>query len=142
MDKTVQDFLSNDRIAVLGILQDDNSVHSASLHYAHTDEPLVFYFLTERESRKCRPLIRGQAPQASLVVGFSEEIFKTFQAEGTVAFVDNNEQGRVWEIYLQKFPDNAKWKDDEDMVLLKFTPTWWRYRDYKAKPLLEISSEN
>lgn len=136
MDKIVTDFLNGNRVGVLAIIQDDGTVHSASLHYAHSEEPLRFYFATGKGSYKCRPLIGGSESHASLVVGFSETEFKTVQATGKVKIVSGPE---AWKTYTTKFPDRKDLEGDQDMCLLEFTPQWWRYRDMKIKPMQEIT---
>ncbi len=139
MDSTVEQFLSANNIAVLGLAQEDGTIHSSSLHFAHQAGPLRFYFATEKNSYKCRPLIGGETLNASLVIGFSEQEFTTVQASGTVKIIADRD---AWNAYIKKFPTRENLPDDEDMVLLEFTPTWWRYRDYKAKPMKEVSSNS
>ena len=134
MDKSVQEFLKNHRISALGILQADNTVHSAAMHTAFTTDPLSFLFLTEKNSRKCQPLLAGQAQNASLVIGFSEEELASFQAEGTVGILNGEKLQDAWGIYLERFPERQKRKGNPDYVLLEFTPTWWRYTDMKTNP--------
>jgi general stress protein 26 len=142
MEKEVLEFLKNHNVSVLGILQEDTSIHSAALHYANTDDPIAFYFLTEKTSRKCRPLVSGKAVNASFVVGFDESEFATFQAEGIVEIVSNTEGlTKGWEAYIAKYPEREKGRTNPAMTLLKFTPSWWRMTDMKTDPPTILSSE-
>lgn len=138
MDASILAFLKHHRISVIGVLQEDGTVHSATLHYAHSSDPVSFYFLTGKQSRKARPLAEGKETPGSLVIGFSEEEFCTFQAEGTIT-ISTDESG--WEAYVTKYPNRSNLKTDPEIVLLKFTPTWYRYTDMKTKPPTTISSE-
>lgn len=141
MNIIIQTFLQSHRISVLGVLQDGGKVHSAALHYTHLQDPFKFFFMTEKESQKCRDLINGKENSASLVIGFSEEEFVTFQAEGTVKIVTDEENiAEGTEIYMQKYPSRTERQNNPNIVLLQFTPTLWTYRDYKTKPVTEITS--
>ena len=141
MDQTVKAFLTNHRVSVFSLLRDEHSIDSATLHYAYREEPLAFYFLTDKDSRKVRPLLSGKEVSAALVVGFDESEFATFQAEGSVVLLASDSAAEGWKVYTQKHPEREKLKTDPDIVLLKFTPTWWRYTDMKTKPKSVISSD-
>jgi general stress protein 26 len=130
MDTTALAFLKTHRVSVLGILQEDNSIHSATLHYSHSEDPLHFYFLTDKASRKCRPLVSGKEVSASLVIGFSEEEFATFQAEGMVSIMSlENDLESGWKAYGSKYPERRGGRKNPDVVLLRFTPIWTRFTD-------------
>lgn len=141
MNHIVQQFLSTQRISVVGILQSENSIHSATLHFAYSPEPFTFYFLTDTKSKKCKALLNGEFQNASLVIGFSEEEFKTFQAEGNIHITRGEERTKGFSVYTNKFPERISWQEKPDIALLKFIPTWWRYRDMKQQPMLEIESD-
>ncbi len=133
MDGNAFDFIRKQRVSVLGILQDDTSIHSATLHFAHTEHPPAFYFLTDRNSRKCTSLLSGKAVNASLVIGFREEEFATFQAEGTAVIVqDKDALEEGWNAYGTKYPERAGSRRNDSYVLLKFTPAWTRFSAAKA----------
>lgn len=142
MDTTVQEFLRNHRVSVFSLIQDDGTVHAASLHFAHSDNPFAMYVWTGKNSRKCRPLLSGKTVPAAVVIGFDEAEFATFQADGTVTMLtEAADLDAGWTAYGAKYPDRAGGKGDTSMVLLRFTPTWWRYTDLKTKPTTVISSE-
>jgi general stress protein 26 len=121
-------FLIIQRVSVLGILQDDTTLHSSTLHFAYNEENNMFYFLTDSSSRKCRPLLSGGNMHASVVIGFNEEACETFQAEGTVKILhDSEEQNVGWETYGSKYPERAGAREHSGVALLQFTPTWSRF---------------
>src|SRR5215212_5965528 len=106
MDSKVQEFLKNHRVSVLSIVQDDSTVHAAALHFAHSEDPFYLYSLTGKGSRKCRSLLSGKQIPASIVIGFDESEFASFQADGTVKIVsEDSEVDEGWKIYGTKYPD-------------------------------------
>lgn len=132
MDSRVLDFLKKHRISVSSVLLDNSTTHSAAMHFSHQDKPFNFFFLADKGTRKLQPLQPGKEVTASLVIGFSEEEFATFQAEGTMLLVTEGKAvANGWNIYLRKYPEKAKLKSDPDIVMLRFTPTWWRFMDLK-----------
>lgn len=141
MNKKLLDFLQAQRVSVLGVLQSKNIIHSATLHFAFVSKPLTFYFITEKESKKCKSLLDNKPHSASLVIGFNEEEFTTFQCEGKVEIVSKeSELDKGWDAYIAKFSDRANRRKNKDIVLLKFVPTWWRYMNLKTDT--QISSED
>lgn len=141
MDKRITDFIKDHRVCVLTTLLSDGAPHAATLHYSHQEEPLKFYFSTENTSRKCQDLLDGKEVKASMVVGFSEEEWITFQMDGVVrAILDKSVLEEIHKIHYAKHPDSEKWKNDPATIFLEFTPTWWRYTNYKTDPMTIISS--
>jgi len=143
MDKKILEFLTKHRVCSLTTMLPGGTPHAAALHYSHTDEPLELHFSTENTSRKCNGLLKGEIVKGSVVVGFSEEEWITFQMDGEVsAITDKDELGKVQKIHYPKHPNSEKYKDDPATIFLKFTPAWWRYTDYNTDPLMIISSED
>jgi general stress protein 26 len=140
-NKTVKDFLENNRVSVLGILQEKNSIHSASLHFAHSINPLVFYFLTNNDTLKSASLIDGSEQNASLVIGFDEGEFTTFQSRGKAKIVKGRDEDKAWRIYSGKFKGKEKSRSKEKVILIEFRPNWWRYTDLKTSPWTKFHSE-
>lgn len=134
MEKTVSDFASKHRIAVLTTLIDQDTPHSASMHYAFSTDEGSFMFFTEQKSTKCKGLNDSLKHPASMVIGFSEEEFIELQMRGEISIVkDSKDLESAWKVYGDKFPNMLKWKDSKDDVLLKFVPLWWRYSEFKPK---------
>ncbi len=143
MDRKVIDFLGKHRISVLTTLLKSGQPHSATLHYAYTPESDEFVFLTEANSVKCTDLAPDTPSPSSLVIGFSEEEWITFQAEGEVTLVqDEGSLDKAWDIYASKYKGADKHKGNQHSVILKFVPKWWRYTEVKPDPMRVISSED
>lgn len=141
VDKKVLDFVLKHRISVLTTLLKDGSPHSSSMHYASSEKPLEFVFLTEKGSRKLNNLGASFSP-ASLVIGFSEEEWVELQMEGEVKILkDKKELSSAWDLYAGKFKGADKYKDDPVSMVLLFRAKWWRYTEFRPKPTKIISSE-
>lgn len=140
MDKMVLDFLTKNRVCVLSVLLKNDSPHAAAMHYSHSVSPLEIYIQTKNTSRKMSALLKGGFVKASIVVGFSEQEFKTLQLDGDVRILSKNRLSEVHKIHYTKHPDAKQWKDDPATVFLAFKPTWWRYTEYKPK-FFVLSSE-
>lgn len=141
MKPEILKFIKKNRVLVMSILRKDGSPHAAVLHFAYSTDPLKFYFSTENTSRKTDALLAGKAVKAAAVIGFSEEEWKTLQLNGKIkGMIKPKDKALAQEIFYKTHPGSRRWKDDPATILLEFTPTWWRYSDYKKKPLLTIES--
>lgn len=136
MEKTkVHDFVQSHRVGVLAMTTEESGVHAATMHYAEQLEPLELFFLTDRNTKKCEAFARQKDRKAAVVIGFSEEEWTTMQMEGEARLLENeSEIAAGWKIYGEKFPERVKFKDDEESVLIKFTPSWWKYSVVKPEP--------
>lgn len=142
MDKKILDFLAKHRVCSLTTLLRDGSPHAAALHYSHRNDPLELYSSTENTSLKTQSLLDGKSTKASVVIGFSEEEWITFQMDGEVkAIFDSEELKRVHSIHYAKIPDAEQYKNDLATIFLKFIPKWWRYTDYNTDPPAILASE-
>ena len=130
MDKKILKFLEINRVSVLTTLLEDNSPHSASMHFAFGDSPLSFVFFTKKVSRKCKHFKNDEKYSASLVVGFDEKKMITFQSEGIIRKASNEDSKLGVKIFANKFSGSEL--DNEHQVLI-YEPTWWRYTEYKPK---------
>ncbi|CAN5141646.1 hypothetical protein BH09PAT1_BH09PAT1_0030 [soil metagenome] len=139
MDQRVKNYLEKQHVGVLSISDPDTSIHSAALHYSFNESLPIFLFITERQSEKCKPLLDGSEHQAALVIGFSEEEYKTFQAKGTVRIILEKNPA-AWNNYFEKFPERSKMHMSPDYVILQFIPTFWKYSDNKTTPMTKITS--
>ena len=129
----VIEYLKTQRIGVLTVEMLDGSPHGATVHFAHTDEPLVFYFETYREYRKAEPILAQRTTRATFVIGVSEDDRKTLQLDGTLELIKPEEKGLFDRIYLGKFPDKLEKSKDPKSIFFKFTPHWWRFSDWTRK---------
>lgn len=143
MDGKVLDFLKKEGVCSLTILLKDGSPHAAAMHYSHEDNPLILYFSTENTSRKCQALLDGRFVKGTVVVGFSEKEWISLQMDGRIKVISNKKElTSVRKIHYAKHPDSEKYKDDPATIFLAFTPTWWRYTEFKSDPMVIISSED
>lgn len=131
MDQKALDLLKNSRTCVLSVCLPDGSCHGATMHFSVQENPLVVYIQTENTSMKCQKL----PTKASVVVGFSEETMQTLQMDGEIQRASDLEE--IYKIHYAKNPTAEKYKNDPGTVFLAFTPTWWRYSDYKNEVFLE-----
>jgi general stress protein 26 len=123
-------YLKTQRIGVLAVEMPDGSPHAATVHFAHTEDPFVFYFETYREYRKAEPLLGKENTRASFVVGSDESNMKTVQLDGVAQLLKPDERMVYDAVYLAKFPEKKKKAEDPKFVFFKFTPTWWRFTDW------------
>jgi len=123
-------YLKTQHVGVLAVEMLDGSPHAATVHFAHTEDPFVFYFETYREYRKAEPLFAREITRASFVVGSDESNMKTLQLDGAVQLLKSDERTVYDSVYLGKFPEKKKKAEDPKFVFFKFTPTWWRFTDW------------
>lgn len=132
MDDRILEFLSSQRVGVLALVLPDGTVHGATLHYAHTDEPLACYFLTEAATRKAQAFESNLSVKASFVIGTDETTMKTLQMDGVVEKLSTSEYELFDAVYLGKFASKSEKAKSPTGLRLKFTPLWWRYTDFKS----------
>ena len=130
MRQEIFDYLNTQRVGVLAVEMMDGSPHAATVHFAHSDEPFVFYFETYREYRKCESLFGRKTSRASFVVGSDEQNMRTLQLDGTVELVTPREKENYDAVYFGKFPKKLEKSKDPKFVFFKFVPTWWRFTDW------------
>lgn len=123
-------YLKTHRVGILAVEMLDGSPHAATVHFAHSENPLVFYFETCRNYRKAEPILKKEKVRASFVVGNDESAPKTVQIDGLVELLKPEEQAVYEEIYLGKFPEKIGKAEKNDLIFFKLTPTWWRFTDF------------
>ncbi|MDQ3076051.1 MAG: pyridoxamine 5'-phosphate oxidase family protein [bacterium] len=130
MQPQILDYVKTQRIGVLAVEMLDGSPHAATVHFAHAENPLVFYFETYKEYRKAEALFGRDSSRASFVIGSDENNMKTLQIDGTVALIKPEEKLAYDSVYFGKFPNKFEKSKDPKFVFFKFTPTWWRFTDW------------
>lgn len=141
MKKEVVDFITSHNIGCL-TTEIKEGIHAAAVHITFVPDRDIFLIQTNLDSRKCELLREQNECKASLVIGFSEEEWKTFQADGTVRLLnDAEERKRFSEIRQKQYP-SPDYTDDPEVAFLEFTPNWWRYTDSNTKPKNIISSDD
>ena len=142
MTPEILNYIQSQRVGVLAVEMMDGSPHAATVHIANTENPLVFYFETNREYRKCEPLFGREITRASLVIGSNETDMKTLQMDGNVRLLKTDEEKKAFqEIYLEKFPNKKAKAANPNVVPFVFIPTWWRFTDWtRPKGKIILSS--
>lgn len=142
--KGLNAFLHTQTAATVGLAIDEQgTLHVAALLYWHSEDPLKFYFITGKNTEKCRLLKDGGVQKAGCVVGTVKGVEFTLQMRGVVQIVPKEQYAGVIEAYTQKRGDNHD-IDNPDYVLLEFTPDWARYTDYSqdwTPHLLDLPSK-
>jgi len=140
MDNKILEFLKTHNVSTLTLQLSNGTPHAAVMHFSHKDDPFELYFATKTTSKKCDALLSGGSTKASFVTGFSEEEWVTLQMDGEVKIAKENLE-EISEIHYTKNPSSKRYKDEPGACLLVFTPTWWRYSNFKDKPPTIISSD-
>ncbi len=124
------EYLKTQKIGVLAVELPDGSPHAATVHFAHIEEPPVFYFETYDDSIKAKALLERPSSRASLVVGSSLADLRTLQVDGVVQLLTDEEKGIFESVYLEKFPEKKEKATETKFLTFKLTPTWWRFTDW------------
>ncbi len=132
MQQETLEYIKKQRVGVLAVEMLDGSPHAATVHFAHTESPLVFYFETYRDYRKAEALYGREVSRASFVIGCDESNMKTLQMDGVVELIKPEEKEIFNLVYLGKFPEKKEKSIDPKFVFFKFTPNWWRFTDWKT----------
>ena len=142
MNQEILDYIKSQRVGVLAVEMMDGSPHAATVHFAHTDSPFVFYFETHSDYRKAEPILRREKTRASFVIGSDESNLKTLQLDGTVELLKSGEVEIFNSVYLGKFPEKKEKARDNKLVLFKFIPSWWRFTDWTTPEGKKILTSN
>jgi uncharacterized protein YhbP (UPF0306 family) len=142
MNQDILDYIKSQRVGVLAVEMLDGSPHAATVHFANTENPLQFFFKTHKGYRKCEPLYGKEITRASFVIGSDESNMKTFQADGEVRLIKEEEKELFNDVYLGKFPEKKEKPKGPDDVFFTFIPKWWRFTDWtKPEGKLILTSE-
>ena len=142
MNQEILDYIKSQRIGVLAVEMPDGSPHAATVHFANAENPLIFYFETDRDYRKSEALFGRDKSRASFVVGVDDQNKKTLQIDGEVRFIKDSEEKLFREVYFSKFPEKIA-KITPQKVFFLLTPTWWRYSDWTGpKGKVVITSDH
>lgn len=77
---------------------------------------------------------KGGNAKAAIVVGMNEQDFVSLQMRGDVRIVsDAQEIAHLCAAHYAKIPEAEKHKSSSS-IFLEFTPSWWRYTDFKTDP--------
>ena len=117
------------RVGVLAVEMLDGSPHAATVHFAHTEGPLIFIFLTERGYRKSEPLLARKITRASMVLGSNESDMRTLQLDGEARLLGGGDE-HLKDAYFAKFPKKKERFQPPNDIFFLFTPRWWRFTDW------------
>jgi uncharacterized protein YhbP (UPF0306 family) len=130
MKQEILDYLKTQTVSVLAVEMNDGSPHGATVHFAHNEEPLMFFFETDRDYRKSEPLLKKGSTRATLVIGVDEKNKITFQLDGEARLLKEDEKELFNRVYFGKFPNKEKKVADPNSLFFVFIPAWWRFTDY------------
>jgi hypothetical protein len=125
----VYEFLSAQKLGVLGYLSPDGAPRSALVGIAVTPE-LEIIFDTVSSSRKFTCLLAN--PAASFVAGWAGEV--TVQFEGNAFQPSGAALARYQEIYFAAWPDGPERLNWPGIAYFVVRPRWIRYSDYDQRP--------
>jgi hypothetical protein len=135
----IKEFLNSQNVGIFAIEMLDGSPHGATVHFAYTEDPFQFIFLTDRPYRKVEPLLGRKESRATFVVGFEEGAnSKTFQLDGIARVLKPSEE-HLKEIYLDKFEKKREKAFGENKLFFVFIPTWWRFSDFSKGREITLS---
>lgn len=128
---TLLAFLNKEPAATIAVpIDEQGAIHTAALLYWHAPDPLRFYFVTSKETEKCKLLAqKGELP-AACVVGTNRGTDCSLQMRGRLKIVDKTAHQAEIDAYYQKRGNHHDDIIDPVNVLLEFTPNWARYTDY------------
>jgi hypothetical protein len=127
----IYQFMSKQKLGVLGTLSRDGSPQSALVGIAVTHE-LEIIFDTVKSSRKCQNLMSNSG--CSFVVGWTREI--TVQYEGQADQPKGVALARYQQTYFARWPEcrsHLSWPGITHFVV---RPSWIRYSDFDQNPPL------
>lgn len=123
-------FLEREFAATLAVPVDTaGTLHAASLCYIHTSEPLRFYFVTGRDTEKCRLLKTQPTVPCAMVIGTVKDVQFTLQMRGKLR-EESHPAAAVMDRYYQKRGNRHDDINDPANLCLVFEPTWARFTDY------------
>lgn len=127
----LQNFLENQKAATIAVPIDENgTIHAASLLYWNSIDPFNFYFVTSRDTEKCALLKDARKITCAVVVGTEKGTDFTLQMRGNIQEVEPKDFSKELDAYYQKRGNRQDDIDDPATCILQFSPTWARYTDY------------
>lgn len=126
----ILNYLHSQDLCVFAIEMMDGSPHAATVHFANSEDPLLFFFETDRTYRKSEALFGRPMSRASVVIGVDGVNKRTLQMDGEARLLKDEEKELFQKIYYGKFPKKVEKPASPSPVFFVFTPTWWRFTDY------------
>jgi hypothetical protein len=133
MQKEIIDFFQTQFISVFALEMMDGSPHASTMHFAFSENPMMFLFETYKPYRKYEALAGREISRASLVIGFDENNRRTLQVDGEAHIIKSDSERILFnKIYFKKFPNKKEKADQDKFVSFIFIPKWWRYTDWDS----------
>lgn len=76
--------------------------------------------------------MKNGSTRASFVVGSDENNMKTLQMDGIARVPNADEDDFFMDTYLGKFPSKEGKVKDPEALFIIFTPTWYRFTNWKT----------
>jgi general stress protein 26 len=134
MDKQLQTYLDAELIAVLSnAIDKQGTLHSAALVFWNDPSSLQLYFVSSRASEKCTSLSEQASVSAACVIGTYNHTSFTLQLRGRLEILDHRQYTDVVMAYHTKRGNSHDDVTNPANTLLRFTPQWARFTDYKHK---------
>jgi uncharacterized protein YhbP (UPF0306 family) len=130
MPPDILNYLRSQDLCVFAIEMMDGSPHAATVHFANSEYPFLFFFETDQTYRKSEALFGRPISRASIVIGVDGVNKRTLQIDGEARLLKDEEKESFKKVYYGKFPKKAEKPASPDPVFFMFTPTWWRFTDY------------
>lgn len=124
-------FLQEELVATLALPANaSRDIHIAPMVFWLNPSGYEVYFVTDRNTEKCKPLVNRKRIQAGCVIGTSKGTQYCLQMRGHVKIVDPQNHKRAIDAYYKKRGNRNDDIDQPQNVLLEFKPSWIRCTDY------------
>lgn len=124
-------FLAAEFAATVSVpIDSSGTLHIATLAFYHTGLPVMFYFVTSKNSEKYRMLSKGKAITAACAIGTYKGTPYTLQMRGMLQAIDHEKHQDIVDEYYKKRGNRHDEVSDDANVMLRFVPNWARFTDY------------
>lgn len=126
-------FLETQKTATVGMPVSPDDIHCATMVcWCRTEpgKPVAFFFVTSRDSEKCRLVKQGSDVRGACNIGTVYGVNMTVQMRGLFAIVDPDQHAAELDAYYKKRGNMNDHISEPGNILLRFTPDWMRCTDY------------
>ncbi|GAB4157286.1 MAG: hypothetical protein Fur003_1000 [Candidatus Dojkabacteria bacterium] len=140
MNGNLTQYIETSTLCVLTTMLADGMPYSSTMHYAYDSKTSKFYFVADRNDTKCQLILQDGTSKASLVIGFDVEVWSTLQMRGEVIALEGEPAEFIVKTLFKDFTGLKPLLDNDDRIILEFTPTWWKFTDQASASI--YTSEN
>lgn len=137
------DFLkSHETLNMANPIDNEGTLHAAAMLYYCSVKPLRFYFVTARNTDKCKLLKTNDSVQCAVVVGTERHTPFSVQMRGFFKEIEPKDYQEIISGYYKKLNNHYDDINDPKNCLLEYTPTWARFTDYSegySRHFLDVS---